>query len=470
MKQDKKIITLPNSKESEIMVLGCILNGTVLLKTVCENLTDSDFCYKEHKIIFRALKSLYQDNKPIDIHLVSEELKQQDKLKEAGDILYLIGLAQSAGTSAHVQAYCDNLKKLTIKRELILLGNSVIKDAEQEIDIDKVIRKLKNNTHKIESKSCLEPAFNYLLENNSEQKLIEELREISASVSTGFTIGDEDIKLPGGAISVVAMPTGQGKTTTLINYALGVLNHHHDKSVYFFTYEESAAAIQTLFINTYINKEISKNNRESIKSYFLGKNNYISEKLLEDFLRNKNAFFETLVNTGRLKVFYSNMFVEQLIAAIYFLKQHTNIGLVCIDYIQLLNLFHRSSNNRQEDLKQICHMLKNCAVETGLPILLGAQFNRTVVSEADLSPIAIREAADIEQVSNLMIGGWNRNFIGFSRNGNLGRDGKPVPKESSIYFEIMKGRGIKQGQSSIQDFNGNSGKISNCMNVKKVSF
>lgn len=470
MTYDIKTITLPNSKESEMMVLGCMLSDTDALKIGSESLNDLDFYYQEHQTIFQVLKKAHKDEKPADIHLICEELRNQNKLKYVGDIIYITTLAQYAGTSAHIEAYCEDLKKLTMRRELISLGNVLIKDIQRDLKLDKVIDKLKDNIKKIEAKTQSESTLSYLLENNSEIKLIEELKETSASITTGFTIGDEEVKIPGGAISVVAMPTGQGKTTTLINYSLGALNHHHDKSVYFFTYEESSASIQTLFINTYINKEISKNNRESIKSHFLGDNKYITEKFHDEFLRSKNAFFENLTDKGRLKIFYSSMFVEELIASIHYIKKHTNVGLICIDYIQLLSLQHGRSGNRQEDLKQICHMLKNCAVDTGLPILLGAQFNRTVVSEADLSPIAIREAADIEQIANLMIGGWNRNFVGFSRNGNIGRDGKPVAKEPSIYFEIMKARGIKHGQSSVQDFNGNSGKLSNRINASKKGF
>jgi hypothetical protein len=106
-------------------------------------------------------------------------------------------------------------------------------------------------------------------------------------------------------------------------------------------------------------------------------------------------------------------------------------------------------------------MLKDCAIETGLPILLGAQFNRTVVAEADLSPTNIGEAGDIERIANLIIGGWNRNFNGFSKEGNRDKNKKLIPQEPAIYFEILKGRGIGNGHNSVLDFNGSTGKLSN---------
>ena len=331
------------------------------------------------------------------------------------------------------------------------------------MSIGEVLEKTKEKIENIEKRRPHgESAFRHLLDNNSEEKIIEELRKISPGVSTGFKIGDENVKIPGGAISVVAMPTGHGKTATLINFSLGVLNHHNDKSVYFFTYEESAASIQTLFLNTYINKEVSKNNRESIKSYFINGNvEFISQDMRGAFLSDKKAFFDHLIDKGRLKVFYSDMSTEELVASIHFIKKNTNVGLVCIDYMQLLRLLKPHQGTRQEELKKICLILKDCAIETGLPILLGAQFSRQVTMEAELSPIYIREAADIEHIANLVIGGWNRNFAGFTKEGNKSKDGKNVPKKSKIYFEIMKGRGIGSGHNSVMDFNGKSGKLEN---------
>lgn len=311
--------------------------------------------------------------------------------------------------------------------------------------------------------------FNYLLENCSEQKMAEELKATSSGVHTGFTIGEVDLKIPGGAISIVALPTGHGKTSTLINYSLGALKHKANLSVVFFTYEENASSILTLFLNSYVNKHLSKNNRESIKSYFReGVMQYIHEEERSSFLNAKQTFFNDLIDTGRLKVFYSDMTVEELVISIKFLKEKTNVELICIDYMQLLKMTN-GSQGRQEQLKEICLILKNCAVDTGLPILLGAQFNRTVVAEADLSPTAIGEAGDIERVASLLIGGWNRNYEGFSREGNRDKQLKRVSKEPAIYFEILKGRGLSPGLSSVMDFNGNTGVLTSRLNPSRAN-
>ena len=123
------------------------------------------------------------------------------------------------------------------------------------------------------------------LKPNSEKEIIEELRDISDGIATGFTIGNIDLIIPGGAITILAAPTSHGKTASLINFSLGALNQHHNKNIYFFTYEESASSILCLFLNTWIGKELSKNNRESIKSHFRNNNvEHIKSEVRQDFI------------------------------------------------------------------------------------------------------------------------------------------------------------------------------------------
>lgn len=340
-------------------------------------------------------------------------------------------------------------------RELDLVEERV-KQAEQEEKIAKLDLDPQNK-------------FKYLLDPIYEDQISKEIKSVSPGIGVGFKIKDIDLKLPGGAISIVAGPTSHGKTSIAINFCLGALEQEETKSIYFFSYEESRASIVSLFLNAYIGESISANNRSSIKNYFREEHvKYIAEPYRKIFLDKKNEFFERFMNTGRLNINYSDMNILELIAAIRYIKKHTNVGLICIDYMQLLSYGTGGRyGSRQEELKHICLLLKDCAVETGLPILLAAQFNRSVIAEADLSPTNIGEAGDIERVANLILGFWNRNFVGFSREGNRSKEGKTVQRENTIYMEILKGRETGAGQSEIFDFNGNSGKLSNQTSLKK---
>ena len=93
----------PNSKESEMMVLGCMLTSIGSLNVAADSLDDSDFYYNEHKIIFDVLRSSYKQDKPADVHLICEELKRSGKLKAAGGVSYVTTLAQYAGTAAYIE-------------------------------------------------------------------------------------------------------------------------------------------------------------------------------------------------------------------------------------------------------------------------------------------------------------------------------------------------------------------------------
>lgn len=296
--------------------------------------------------------------------------------------------------------------------------------------------------------------------NNSEEKLKKELRDISPGIATGYKIGEIDLVFPGGALSVIAAPTSHGKTTALINFSLGALKQNTNTKVCFFTYEESSASILTLFLNTYLNEELSKNNRRSITAYFQGDTTQYIEWIGDKkqyFRDKKETFFKELIDSGRLKVIYPEMRVEKLIASIWYLKANTNVSLICIDYLQLLKL-DKPGKSRVEELKEICMLFKDCAIQTGLPIVFTAQFNRTVTTEANVFYTNISEAGDIERIAHLIIGMYNRNFL-LDKDGNKGKDGKPKDQESKVYLEVLKGRGIGNGQSCVMDFNGNLGTI-----------
>jgi hypothetical protein len=221
--------------------------------------------------------------------------------------------------------------------------------------------------------------------------------------------------------------------------------------------------ILSLFLNTFINEELSKNkNRESIKSYFRdGSPEYICREKRDVFLQKKEEFFKTLIESGRLNIFYCAYDIEELNGAMRFLDEKSDVGLIAIDYVQLLTQSSTKTVPRHEELKQICQVAKDCAVETGLPILLPAQFNRTVGSEFTMSKLAIGEAGDIERSANTIIGLWNRNENESAEKANKSRNGKGTnPKESAVYLEILKSREVGIGHSTIMDLNGNTGKLS----------
>ncbi|MEN9654301.1 MAG: replicative helicase DnaB, partial [Chlamydiota bacterium] len=129
---DKKSRVPPSSKESEMMVLGCMLSSINALNVGADALSDHDFYFTEHQIVFSALKGAYVTDKPADIHLIGEELKRQGKLELVGGISYLTALAQYAGTSAFIEEYVTLVRDKALLRRMIDASQHIERTALQE--------------------------------------------------------------------------------------------------------------------------------------------------------------------------------------------------------------------------------------------------------------------------------------------------------------------------------------------------
>jgi hypothetical protein len=343
------------------------------------------------------------------------------------------------------------MRKQGVENPAEIPNDPRFKELKEEIeDLDAAIQK-KEKARLLRDAALQISPYEPLLIAPTEQEIAEEIRKISPGIMCGYRINNLDLKLEGGEISVIAAPTGHGKTSFIINILLGILKQNIDSSVYLFSYEEARAPVISLALNCYIGESISMNNRESIKACFRDGNvQYVAENMRQTFLQRKNSFFNELIGPRRLNIFYSSFTAEELTGAIRFLaKQSQRPTAICIDYMQLLRLGSLGKiSSRQEELKQICLLLKDCAVETGLPILIAAQFNRTVQTERELVAQAIGEAGDIERIAALILGLWNRKF-------------SQENAEKTVYLKVLKGRHIPMGADEIFDFDGNACKISN---------
>jgi len=307
--------------------------------------------------------------------------------------------------------------------------------------------------------------FSSLMKPIKEDELKERQANKPESLNSGYTIGGEPLLLPSGAISILTAPTSHGKTTFLINLALNVAQEYPDKETYLFSYEEDGDSILINTLNTYLDEEISSNNRRTLKSYFTtGSTEYIKTQSRDYFTTNKDKFFRELIETRRLNINYSSYNSDTIIEAIRYLHKHAKPGAIFIDYIQLLNLPEGKykTYSRQEEIKEICIALKDVAVETGLPIILGAQFNREVVNQLRIHATKIGEAGDIERIANLIVGFWNNNFKPLATEGELNEiNNKGATTPDTLYTTILKNRGGRVGLEEILSFNGNTGRIKN---------
>lgn len=392
---------------------------------------------------------------PIDKDIFLKEFIELEAIKELGISEESLSITIDRLTSTRdKEAQAKEFKKLL--SEATQLQDKGETDKALEL-LDSKVKEVKLKDKATEFSSLMIPI--------KENELKERQANKPESLNSGYTIGGEPLLLPSGAISIFTAPTSHGKTTFLINLALNVATASPDKETYLFSYEEDGDSILINTLNTYLDEEISHNNRRTLKSYFTtGSTEYIKSQSKDYFTSTKDKFFRELIETRRLNIHYSSYNSDTLIEAIRYLHKHAKPGAIFIDYIQLLNLPEGKykTYSRQEEIKEICIALKDVAVETGLPIILGAQFNREVVNQLKIHATKIGEAGDIERIANLIVGFWNNNFKPLATEGELNEiNNKGATTPDTLYTTILKNRGGRVGLEEILSFNGNTGKIKN---------
>lgn len=392
---------------------------------------------------------------PIDKDVFLKEFIELEAIKELGISEESLSITVDRLTSTRdKEAQAKEFKKLL--SEATQLQDKGETDKALEL-LDSKVKEVKLKDKATEFSSLMIPI--------KENELKDRQANKPESLNSGYTIGGEPLLLPSGAISIFTAPTSHGKTTFLINMALNVATASPDKETYLFSYEEDGDSILINTLSTYLDEEISSNNRRTLKSYFTtGSTEYIKSQSKDYFTSTKDKFFRELIETRRLNIHYSSYNSDTLIEAIRYLHKHAKPGAIFIDYIQLLNLPEGKykTYSRQEEIKEICIALKDVAVETGLPIILGAQFNREVVNQLRIHATKIGEAGDIERIANLIVGFWNNNFKPLATDGELNEiNNKGATTPDTLYTTILKNRGGRVGLEEILSFNGNTGKIKN---------
>jgi replicative DNA helicase len=294
----------------------------------------------------------------------------------------------------------------------------------------------------------------------TEERLRDAIQGQAGDVPTGYNFWMDDktfeLCLPAAALSVIAARTGHRKTSLLMNMAVNIArNNEVQGDVYFLTYEETAADLLLKMMTLDIDRDEVP--LDYIKAYYrqgMPADNFVKTA----FRSGKARFMRELIGTGRLRVMYPGLPARALCSMIRQLQQEGRIAAVFIDYIQQLRIPELATQSRQVQLQEICEQLRDTAISTGLPLILGAQFNREVSQEKDIESSKIREAGDIEQTANLVLGLWDRRQ---TRAGHENRDNKKAggPTPGELYAEILKGRAIGTGADAVLKYNAITWKV-----------
>ncbi len=408
----------PASKESEMMVLGCMLTHQNSLAVGADRLEEPDFYYKEHQLIFAALKRAYAKDRPADVHLVAETLKMDGHLDSAGGISYIAEVAQYAGTSAYIEEYVDLIRNKSILRQMIQAASDIKKAAiEQPEDVNSALDEAQSKFFKISqtaNQSIGATVRGILDGTQAESKVpyIKDLQErqekyhnrdpnqvFTSGVSSGFKDLD---KMLGGLnpanLIIVAGRPSMGKTAFGVNIAEHIC-FELNKPVAVFSLEMNAEEL----LNRMICKRAEVTS-EKIKSGALDGAEY--QRIVAAVSKMQNHTFIIDDQPG-LKI-------TDLRARARRLKEVYDIQFLLIDYLQLLSGSRGQYNteNRQTEISEISRMLKNLARELNIPIICPSQLSRKVEERAGHRPMLsdLRESGSIEQDADCVMFIYRRDY------------------------------------------------------------
>ncbi len=405
-----KVKVAPNSKESEMMVLGCMLTSINSLNIAADGLDDSDFYFTEHKLVFQVLKMAYKTDRPADIHIVAEELKRQDKLSQVGGVVYLTTLAQYAGTSAFIEEYVDLVRNKSLLRKMINTAQIVEKKALDEppdvraalddaqqmfFQISQAASPLSGMVlQEILSGVRSESGIPFLkeLQERQERFAIKGPEEAGISgIPTNFVDLDKKINgLNNSNLIILAARPAMGKTSLALNIAENVCFKNR-VPVGLFSLEMSAEQLVHRIVCSQAEVESDKIKTGSLNG--------------AEFQRIVSAV-SGIQNHVMVIDDQAGLKITDLRARARRMKETYGIGVLIIDYLQLLSGSgsHRSEN-RQNEISEISRMLKNLARELNIPVICLSQLSRKVEERPGHRPMMsdLRESGSIEQDADIVL-------------------------------------------------------------------
>jgi replicative DNA helicase len=386
---------LPNSIESERAVLGAIILDHKAIFPATEVLTVDDFYLEGHREIFRAMLALAEEETPIDLITLREELRRRGKDEAAGGAVYIASLTDGLPRGLNVGHYAKTVREKATARQLIQLSNELMcRCYEGEERPAAILEKTESRIFQIASRE-IKGGFQQARElADAAYKEIEEAaknRRSVVGIDTGFT---ELNRMTGGFhnqnLVVIAARPGLGKTSFCLNIACRAAVNDR-KRVGIFSLEMSKPEIMKRMISS-----VSEVEANRIQSGYLNREDWMRIGQATSILSDAPIFIDDSANLTML----------QVRAKAQRLASEHGLDILVVDYLQLLSGSGRQYENRTQEVTAISRGLKNLAKELDIPVVAVSQLNREVEKRSgsrkpQLSDL--RESGSIEQDSDLVL-------------------------------------------------------------------
>jgi replicative DNA helicase len=385
---------LPHNFLAEKTILSCLLINSEAIELTTRAISAEAFYFKNHQEIYKAIIFMYENKLSIDVLTLTTFLQEKGLLQKIGGIKVLLELINQIPNLIYLEEYIRLVKDKFLKRSLIKLGYEIINSGYiSNMPVENILNTLENELFNLTNKIKTQKVSNNAqLLNNIFYELKEKfLNPTLPGLTSGFH--SLDLLTQGfqkSDLIIIAGRPSMGKTALSLNITLNVIKSSR-LPVLFFSLEMSKEQImyRLLAIETSINQTRLKNGK-------LYQNDWIKLNKIIKIL-SKLPFF--IDDTPDLSIQDIRVKIKTIVL------EQGQIGLVIIDYLQLMQNSNFKNGNRAQELSQITRSLKTIAREFNTPIIALSQLSRNVENRLDQKPILsdLRESGSIEQDADLVL-------------------------------------------------------------------
>ncbi len=384
----------PYSAEAERGIVGAVLLDNGVLHRAMEMVDSGDFYEARNRIIYETMLNLSERGAPIDLITLTDELRRSDLLEKAGGVTYVGGLTEAAPTARHIETYARIVREKSLLRHLIAITGEIAAQAyEDPPEVETFLDEAESAIFDIAGKK-ISPSFYPLGELVPEAvRQLEILQKRSGGI-TGVPTGFADLdELTAGFhpsdLVIVAGRPGMGKTALALNIARNA-SIEAEVPVAFFSLEMSRWQVATRLFCA----EAHLDSRD-MRRGFIAKEDWARLMIAANLLKDAKFFVD---DSPAINVLEMKAKARRLVA------EH-KVGLIIVDYLQLMRGRQTRDSNREQEIADISRSLKGLAKELDIPVIALSQLNRAVESREDKRPrlADLRESGAIEQDADLII-------------------------------------------------------------------
>ncbi|WP_249975756.1 replicative DNA helicase [Vreelandella olivaria] len=385
----------PHSLEAEQSVLGGLMLDNQAWDNVSERLVADDFYRYEHRLVFNVMIHLAESGQPLDVITLSEALEARDQLDTVGGLAFLAELARNTPSASNIRAYADIVRERATLRKLIRAANQIAEGAfsPQGRPADELLNEAERLVFQIAEerpKTGGPIGMSELLTKAVDR--IDELFNLKGEMtglSTGFRDLDEMTSgLQPSDLVIIAGRPSMGKTT----FAMNLVEHAviaSDKPVMVFSMEMPAESLMLRVLSS-----LGRIDQTRVRSGQLEDEDWPRLTSAVNLLKDKQLFID---DTAALSPNEMRSRLRRVV------REHGNLALIMIDYLQLMQI-PGFSENRTGEISEISRSLKGLAKEFNCPVVALSQLNRSLEQRPNKRPVMsdLRESGAIEQDADVI--------------------------------------------------------------------